>query len=149
MRILVVSNKDGRTTVNPFKDNKNHAGEPFWIHGKIFKVSSDNRITFGRNFMEKHGILRADGKRVFVLETGFNWLTPEQFPEQKRAKYKPTRKSKLDSYFVHGGNIKTGEPYEKYYSGYSGKCLPAIDVEYAKDGDVKLVPGDSIYTYGD
>lgn len=149
MRILVVSNKSGGAQVIPFNDNKDHAGEPFWVHGKILKVGKNNRITFGKNFMEEHGVLRADGKRVFVLETGFSWLTPEQFPEQKRAKYKPTRKSRFDSYFVHGGNVKTGKSYEKYYSGYSGQRLPVIDVEYTEDGYVKLKPENTVDVYGD
>ena len=150
MRILVVSNKKGSATVKPFNDSKDHAGEPFWVHGKILKVGKDNRITIGKNFMEERGFLRPDGRRVFVMETGIKWLTPDQFPERKRGKYKPTRKSKLDdTHFVHGANIKTGKLYEKYYSGQTGDRLPVTDVEYTEDGDVKLVPEDSVYTYGD
>ena len=123
-RILVVSGKNGTAKVNPFNDSQDHAGEPFYIHGKFFKVSSENRITFGKKYMEEHGLLRGDGKRAFVLETGTKWLSSSEYPAAKRKKYKDTRVSRYDTYFVRGGNILTVEDFD--YSGRTGDLIDPV-----------------------
>lgn len=139
-RILVVSGKNGTAKVKPFNDLENHAGEAFWIHGKFFKVSSENRITFGKKFMEEHGVLRTDGKRAFVLETGTKWLGSSEYPEAKRKKYKETRLSQYDTYFVRGGNILTDKDFD-----YSGRTGDLVDPVRSR----KLRPENTADYYGD
>lgn len=145
--ILVVSNKNGTARIKPFDDYKNHAGEAYWIHGKLFKVGSDNRIKFSDKFMEKHGFLRSDGKRGLILQPGLRWLTSSEFPEAKRKKFKQTRKSYNDTYFVNGANILNGKEYEKYYSGHTGDRVDLDPVEYDENGGIKLRQENTVDVY--
>lgn len=149
MRILVVSDKNGTAKVKPFNDYKNHVGEAFWIHGKLFRVSASNRIKFGKKFMEQYGHIRDDGKRAFVMETGTKWISENSIPKDKREKYGINRKSKFNKYFVRGANVLRGENFEKYYSGRTGQRIPVDEVEYTDTGAIKLRPENSVDVYGD
>lgn len=149
MRILVVPNKNGTAEVKPFNDYKNHAGEAYWIDGKLFRVSAKNRIKFGKKFMEKHGYMRDDGKRVFIMETGTKWLPETDLPEKTREKYGINRKSKFNKYFVRGANILKGKNFEKYYSGRNGQSVQVDEVDYTDTGAIKLKPENSVDVYGD
>jgi hypothetical protein len=149
MRILVVSDKNGTAKVKPFNDNKNHAGEAYWIHGKTFKVSTDNRIKFGKKFMEQYGHMRNDGRRAFVMETGTKWLSTANLPKGALEKYGIKKKTKDNRYFVRGANILKGEAFEKYYGGHTGEHIPVDEVEYGDNGAIKLRPENTVDVYGD
>lgn len=149
MRILVVSDKNGTAKVKPFNDYKNHTGEAFWIHGKLFRVSAENRIKFGKKFMEQYGHLREDGKRAFVMETGTKWLPEDDLPEKTREKYGINRKSKFNKYFVRGANVVKGDAVKKYYSGRNGDHVPVDEVEYTDTGSIKLRPENTVDVYAE
>lgn len=149
MRILVVSDKNGTAKVKPFNDYKNHAGEAYWIHGKMFRVDATNRLKFGKKFMEQYGHKRADGKHAFVMETGTKWIPEADLPEKTREKYGINRKSKFNKYFVRGANVLKGENFEKYYSGRNGQRVPVDEVEYTDAGAIKLKPENNVDVYGD
>ncbi len=149
MRILVVSDKNGTAKVKPFNDYKDHTGEAYWIHGKIFRISAENRLKFGKKFMEKYGSLRDDGKRAFVMETGTKWLSESSLPKGAREKYGINKRSKSDTYFVRGANVLRGKVFEKYYSGRNGQRIPVDEVEYDENGAIKLKPMNTVDVYGD
>lgn len=122
MKVLIVADKTGSAKVKPFTTG-NHAGEPFWIGGKKFKITADNRVKIGKKFMEENGFLRADGRRALIIDTGARWYTEgELSPKQIK---ELGAKEKNGKYFVQGAKIRKGKPYEKYYDKRTGSRIPA------------------------
>lgn len=123
MKILVVADKNGVGHVKPFQKTEAHGGEKFWIAGKAFNVTADNRIKLGKKFMEEHGYLRADGRRALVLDTGGRHYTENELSaEQINAL---GAKEANGKYKVQGAKIRSGKPYESYYDKKNGSRLPA------------------------
>lgn len=121
MRVLVVADKNGTAKFNPFVDIK-RTNQPFWIARTPFNVTKDGRVKISKKFMDEHGFLRKDGRRALILSTGARYY-PEQelFPEQ--IKMLPEKDPKTGKYYVQGGQILAGEPFEPYYEGKTGDII--------------------------
>lgn len=126
MKIIVVADKNGTAKFKPFAENETHWLEPFWIGGEKFSISKDNRVKLGKKFMEKHGYLRADGRRALVIDTGARYYADNELTPEQREKLGVVRTSKNGKHLVQGGKIKKGKPYEKYMeTGKTGNRVPA------------------------
>lgn len=122
MRVLVVADKRGIGRVKPFTWGE-HAGETFWIDNQKFRITSDNRLKLGKKFMDKHGFLRADGKRALILETGARYYAPHELTKEQ-IKEHSTTKSKTGKYLVQGADILSGKSFEEYYNMKTGTRVP-------------------------
>lgn len=122
MRVLVVADKAGVGRVKPFAWGK-HGGESFWIDNQKFRIMSDNRLKLGKKFMDKHGFLRADGRRALILETGARYYEKHELSKEQ-IKDRPVKSSKTGKYLIQGADILTGEPFEEWYDMKTGTRVP-------------------------
>ena len=122
MRVLVVADKRGVGRVKTFTWGE-HAGETFWIDNQKFRITSDNRLKLGKKFMDKHGFLRADGKRALILETGARYYRRDELTKEMVEDYSG-KKSETGKYLFQGAKILSGEPFEEWYDKKTGTRVP-------------------------
>lgn len=143
MRVVVVADKSGVGKVKPFTWGE-HAGESFWVDKQKFRIMSDNRLKLGKKFMDKHGFLRADGRRALILETGARYYAPHELSKEQIKEH--SGKSKTGKYLVQGAQILKGEPFEEWYEKKTGTRVP-YKVGSEEDYDI-LKPFDGPDVYG-
>lgn len=146
MRVLVVADKRGVGQVKPFAWG-DHAGEDFWVNNSKFRITSDNRLKLGKKFMDKHGFLRADGKRALILETGARYFSINELPKEVKEKHRGKR-SKAGSYLIQGAEILNGEPFEEWYDHKTGTRVPYKVGSEEEYGILKPLDGPDLYTGG-
>ena len=123
MRVLVVADKNGTAKFNPFVDIKRTTNHPFWLDRTPFNVTKDGRVKISKKFMDEHGFLRKDGRRALILSTGARYY-PEQELSLEQIKRLPGKDPATGKYYVQGGEILTGKPFEEYYEGKTGDIIP-------------------------
>lgn len=146
MRVLVVADKAGVGRVKPFAWGK-HVGESFWIDNQKFRITTDNRVKLGKKFMDKHGFLRADGRRALILETGARYYSRNELTKEQ-IKDHPVKSTKTGKYLVQGARILSGKPFEEYYEYKTGTRVPekvGAEEEYNR---LKAFDGPDIYGGG-
>lgn len=143
MRVVVVADKRGVGKVKPFTWG-GHAGEAFWVDNQKFKITADNRLKLGKKFMDKHGFLRADGRRALILETGARYYTPHELSKEQIKGH--AGKSKTGKYLVQGAEVLKGKPFEEWYEKKTGTRVP-YKVGSEEDFDI-LKPFDGPDVYG-
>ena len=121
MRVVVVADKNGVGKVKPFVWG-DHAGEVFWVDKQKFRIMSDNRLKLGKKFMDKHGFLRADGRRALILETGARYYAPQELSKEQIKGH--SGKSKTGKYLIQGADILKGEAFEEWYEKKTGTRVP-------------------------
>lgn len=137
-RILVVADSNGTAKFKPFQ-GKNHGGEPFWLAGKKFTITADNRVKIGKKFMEQYGFLRDDGKRALIVETGARWYADYELDAKEREELGP-KNPRNGKYLLQGGNILSGKAFHKSYSGRNGERIPLdLDDEVERDVEGRIV----------
>lgn len=144
MRVVVVADKTGVGKVKPFTWGE-HAGQAFWVDKQKFKITADNRLKLGKKFMDKHGFLRADGRRALILETGARYYAPHELSTEQ-IKEHPGKDSKTGKYYVQGAQILKGEPFEEWFEKKTGTRVP-YKVGSEEDYDI-LQPYDGPDVYG-
>lgn len=135
MRVLVVADKNGTAKFNPFVDIKKVTDHPFWIAETPFNITSDGRVKISKKFMDEHGYLRKDGRRALILSTGARYY-PEQDLLPEQIKLLPGKDTKTGKYYVQGGQILSGKPFEEYYEKKTGDIVPQ---SVGKDEDYTIL----------
>lgn len=146
MRVLVVADKNGTAKFNPFVDIKKNTKHPFWIDMTPFNITSDGRVKISKKFMDEHGFLRKDGRRALILSTGARYY-PENFLSAEQIKMLPGKDEKTGKYYVQGGQILTGKPFEEWYEKKTGEIIPE---RVGRGEDYKILEAyDSPDVYGE
>lgn len=146
MRVLVVADKNGTAKFNPFVDIKKNTNHPFWIDMTPFNITTDGRVKISKKFMDEHGFLRKDGRRALILSTGARYY-PENFLSAEQIKMLPGKDEKTGKYYVQGGQILTGKPFEEWYEKKTGEIIPE---RVGRGEDYKILEAyDSPDVYGE